>query len=110
MAATFVDFDANTPVGRKIARGLQMLRESRDVIRDALGMMNELSDGNRNTAGDFDLLAVEGAYQAGDYGTANAAALASYQELNSLYAKLSTDASVSNVAAAITQAAARHGV
>ena len=41
---------------------------------------------------------------------ANDAAKASYDELNSVYAKLSTDASVSSVMTAITQAAARHGV
>lgn len=110
MAATFIDFDSATPVGRKLSRGLQMLREARDTLRDALALMNELSDGTRTADADFDLLASEGGYASGDYATASAAAKASYDELNSLYAKLSTDASVSNVMTAITQAAARHGV
>lgn len=110
MAANFIDYDAQTPVGRKVARGLQMLREARDVLRDALALMAEMKDGDGSQASHFDLLAAEGGFSAADYADANAAAKASFDELNSLYFKLSTNAEVSDVAAAITQACARHGV
>lgn len=110
MAATFVDFDQTTPVGRKLARALQMIREGRDVLRDAIALMEQMRNGDGSLASHYALLASEGGFQAGGYADANAAAKAAYDESASLYGKLNTNAAVTDVANAVTQAAAKLGV
>jgi phosphoribosylformylglycinamidine (FGAM) synthase-like amidotransferase family enzyme len=110
VAANLIKFDRTKELARMAIRGMQMIREGVRVLADARAAMIQARDGDGSQASHYDLLASEGGYQAGDYADANAAAKASFDEIDSLCAKLTTDASVSNVAAAIAQAPAKHGV
>lgn len=110
MAANFIDYDKATDVGRMITRGLQMVREGRQVLLDARAIMIQMRDGDGSQAAHYDLLRTEAGYAAGDYSTADAAAKASFDEIDSLLGKIATDAEVSFVSAAIAQACAKHGI
>lgn len=87
-----------------------MLLEARKLLTNVLAAEVQMIDNGGANAADFDLLATQGGYVAGDYVDANAAAQASYNELASLMAKLNTDGSVTNLDAAIKQICAKHGV
>jgi hypothetical protein len=110
MAANFIKYDRTKDIARNMDRGLSMLIESRQLLTNTLAAMVQMIDNGGATAADFDQLATEGGYSAGDFAGVNEAAQASYNELASLLAKLNTDGSVSNVDAAIKQIAAKHGV
>lgn len=110
MAAGIIKYDRNTDAMRQKVRALQMIREGLELLGNQRAIDIQYRDGDGTNAAHYDLLAVAGDFEAGDYADANAAAKASFDELDSLYAKLSTDASVSNVRAAIYQACAKHGV
>jgi hypothetical protein len=110
MAASFIEFDKASDVGRTLARGLQMVREGRDTLLHARAIMIQMRDGDGTQSAHYDVLAGEGGYSAHDYADANAAAKASFDEVDSLLSKIATDASVSAVNAAIDQACAKHGV
>ncbi len=110
MAAGIIQFDRNADVMRPVVRFLQMVREAREGLKNALAVMTQHRDGDGSQAVHYDLLALAGDFSAGDYATADAAAKASYDELASLNAKLTTNASVSDVLAAVDQACAKHGV
>ncbi len=87
-----------------------MLREARQILIDARSVMLQFRDGDGSQAAHYDQLAAAGDFTAGDYADANAAAKASFDEVDSLHAKITTDASVSSVMTAISQACAKHGV
>jgi phosphoribosylformylglycinamidine (FGAM) synthase-like amidotransferase family enzyme len=70
----------------------------------------QMRDGDGSQASHYDLAVSQVGFQAGDYAEANTAAQSSHSELMSLLAKVNTDASVSNVRAAVYQFAAKHGV
>lgn len=111
MAANHIKFNDQTFFGRSIKRALQMIREGREVLGNVREAMIQARDGDGSDAAHYDLLATEAGYAAGDYATANAAAKASFDELDSLHAKLTAPGGVGDsTGAAITQAAAKHGV
>lgn len=104
MAALHVKCDTETEVPRSIKRYLRMMQEAGEGLRRTLDSMSQLSDGDRDADEDFDLLASEGGYQAGDYGSANAAAKKSFDEVNSAIGNYE-----SATKAAVDQALAIHG-
>lgn len=110
MAANLILFDNSKPIPLKVVRALQMIREGVRTLTDARAAMIQARDGDGSQTSHYDLLASQGGYQAGDYADANAAAKASFDEIDSLYAKLTTDGSVTEIATAIAQAPAKHGV
>jgi hypothetical protein len=110
MAAGIILFDEQTEPMRKVVRGLGLVQEGKQVLIDALAIMEQYRDGDGSSAAHYDLLAVAGTFASGDYASANAAAKASYDEVASVLGKINTDGSVSNVSAAIAQACAKHGV
>lgn len=110
MAAAAIFFDPSKPIPIQIRRALTMMLEGRQVLINARAAMLQMRDGDGSLASHYDLLAAQGGYQAGDYADANAAAKASFDELDSLHAKVNSDASVSAVMTALNQAAAKHGV
>jgi len=89
---------------------MQMLREAMLGLEQTRAAFLQARDGDGSQASHYDLVATLGVYQAGDYATANDAAKASFDELDSLHAKVATNDAVSNVRAAIEQAPAKHGV
>lgn len=111
MAANFIDFDRQSDVGRQIARGLQLIREGREALSNARAILIQMRDGDGSDAAHYDLVAIEVGYQAADFASANAAAKASFDELDSLHAKITAGAgSGDSTGAAITQACAKHGI
>jgi len=110
MAAGIIKYDRNSDAMRNKVRALQMILEGFELLERQRAIDIQYRDGDGSQAAHYDLLAAAGGFQAGDYADANAAAKASFDELDSLYAKLSTNASVSSVNAAMYQAAAKHGV
>lgn len=105
MAADFIKFNRQADISRANARALQLLREGTELLEHNRATMIHMRDGDGSSAAHYDLLASEGGYAAGDYADANAAAKASFDELDSLYAVLNGGAM-----AAINQACAKHGV
>lgn len=110
MAASIILYDRNTEAMRPVARYLQMLKEARDGLVAQRAVMLGYRDNDGSSAADYDLLAVAGDFRIGDYASANAAAKASFEEIDSLTYKLTTNASVTDVLAALDQCCAKHGV
>lgn len=117
MATTFIDFNDQTAIGRKISRGLQMTKEARDVIRDVIAIMQTAISGDASNINQFDLVVTEGGFGGWTAGNAITDAMrteakSSWDELNSLYAKLNCPGgqTAADVGPAITQACAKHGV
>ena len=110
MAAGIILFDRTKDAMRNKVRALQMIREGLDLLRSQRAIDLQYRDGDGSQTLHYDQLATAGGFTAGDYADANAAAKASFDEIDSLYAKLSTDAQVTAVNAAILQACAKHGV
>lgn len=111
MAANLIKFDRTKDIPRDVTRALQMIREGKEVLGHVREVIIQARDGDGSQSAHYDLVASEGGYEAGDYADANAAAKASFEELDSLYAKLNAGAGVGDsTGAAITQACAKHGV
>jgi phosphoribosylformylglycinamidine (FGAM) synthase-like amidotransferase family enzyme len=110
VAANIIRFDRNSDAMRDAVRAMTMIREGLDVLRNQRNKMLQYRDGDGTQAAHYDQLAAAGVFVAGDYADANAAAKASFDELDSLHAKLSGNGSVTDVNAAIMQAPAKHGV
>lgn len=110
MAAGALLYDHNHDTMRTAIRGLQLIREGVQVLTVARAQMIQFCDGATNVAANWDLLASKASFQAGDYADANTAAMNAFTELDTLFSKLTTDGSVSNVATAISQAPAKYGV
>jgi phosphoribosylformylglycinamidine (FGAM) synthase-like amidotransferase family enzyme len=110
MAADIILYDRNSDAMRNANRGMQMLVEGVRLLASQRDSMIRHRDGDGSQDIHYDLLATEGGFEAGDYASANAAARASFNEIDSLVGKLTTNASVADVAAAIAQAPAKHGI
>lgn len=110
MAANIIRYDKQTDYTRVFTGALRKIREGLEDLAKARAALIQTRDGDGSSASHYDLTATLGGYLAGDYADAPTAAKASFDELDSLYAKLSVDSSVSFVNAAIYQACAKHGV
>lgn len=110
MAANLIEMDKTTDFGRNLARGGQLLLEGLQLLVQARDNMIQARDGDGTQAAHYDLLTAKAGYVANDYATADAAAKASFDELDSLLSKINTDNAVSNVRAAIYQFAAKHNL
>lgn len=108
MPANFVKSDDQK--NARVKQALRAIREGRAILGQELAVADQMRDGNGSEASHYDLFASEKGYAAGDYVDANTAAKAAYDELASLHFKLTTNASVTDVAAAIDQACAKFGV
>lgn len=112
MAATFIGFDQTTPFGNRSTSGVRQVYSGVEQLRQALAMGREMIDGDGSDASHFALYASKNGFQANGYASANAAAKAHWDELNSLYAKLTATGvgnPVVDVGPAVTQAFARIG-
>lgn len=102
MAATFIQVNKNSDFSRPMIRALQLLREGFQVLEGYRAQAIQARDGDGSDASHYDQNATLGGYVAGDYASADAAAKASFDEIDSLYALLNE--------AAINQACAKHGI
>jgi hypothetical protein len=108
MAVPLIESDPTKDPVRKIHRGALLVREGRDVLRDAKNALEMYKDtGDNGTQATHWARAVE----EGLYPT-TADALASWLELISLVGILNTPAGqqASDVGPAITNLAAKHGI
>ena len=110
MAANHIEGDRTKPLFRDAVRYGTMLREAMLGLEQTRASILQARDGDGSLASHYDLVATLGGYVANDYADANAAAKASFEELDSLYSKVATDASVSSTRSAILQFCAKHGV
>lgn len=104
MAAPYIPCDQSKTIPSEIKRNLKKLAEAAAGLRRAFDAMSAQADGAKDQAADFDLLASQGGYTAGDYSDANTAAKASYDQINSVVGNYEA-----NVEAAANQALAYHG-
>ncbi len=110
MAANYIKYDRTKDLTRSLVTGLQQIRNGMLALEQARAMYLQARDGDGSLSAHYDVVAGQGGYEALDYADANAAAKASFEELDSLYSKVGTDNAVSNVRAAILQACAKHGL
>ncbi len=114
MAVTFINMSRASEVGRNNAAYLLAARNARDGLKNQLAIMATMLSGDGSSIAHFDQMVTEVGY--GGWVADNpvtdpqrTAAKASWDELNSLSAKLSaTTGDVTGTA--ITQACAKHGV
>lgn len=110
MAANIILGDKTTDLFRAKQHAILKIVEGLETLLSVEQMEIQARDGDGSDAAHYDQNASLQSISAGDYADANTAAKASFDEGASLIAKLNTDASVSNVRAAIYQYAAKHGV
>ncbi len=106
MSTTNIVYSADTDIRRRITNALRQIRDSRDELRDILAVMQTGIDGDASNATQFTRVAAIGGFVDND------TAKASWDELNSVYAKLVTPGgqTAADVGPAISQACAKHGV
>lgn len=101
MAVGHISYNTGTQHGAMLRNGLTLLEDGLDRLNDLKATMQLMIDGDGSDALHF-------AYMQEKFGFAdNASAKAAWDELNSLLAKLNTDAQVSSVNAALLQAFAK---
>ena len=102
MPITHIEYGSG-PKAPLIVNTLAHLESAVDGLGDLIATMALMLDGDGTNEAHFT------AYVIAKFGYVNAAgAKASWDELNSLYAKLNTDAAVTNVKAAIAQCINKH--
>lgn len=109
MAANLIKIDRTKYLSSKVIGAMERIRDGVLLLEEVRSIILQARDGDGSLASMYDLYTAECGFQAGDYASADAAAKASFDELDSLYSKVATDNSVSNVRAAIFQACAKHG-
>lgn len=101
MAVAHISFTAGTQHGGLLRSGLSKLEDAITDLVELRGTMALMIDGDGSDAAHF-------AYMQDKFGFAsNAAAKSAWEELNSLLFKLTTNSSVADVSAALTQAFAK---
>jgi hypothetical protein len=96
----------------RVVEGLEKIRDGVALLGEALAIEVQMIDGGTGGAGtpaNFDLLTSAGGFTSGDYASGDHAAKASFDEVSSLYAKL-TKIDGDAVGLALPQACAKHGV
>lgn len=104
MAATNIDFDRSNQFGQEIKAYLNAIRKVNQDGPNILATIVHMVDGDGTAEAHFAELVANGIYPT------NADAMASYNELVSINLKMTTDASVTSVDAAMKQVCAKHGI
>lgn len=101
MAVGHITFDSRTAHGGQLKDAVTDFNSGLDALNELFATMTQMKDGDGSQASHFD-------YAVAKFGFPdNIAAKAAYDELNSVLAKLNTDASVSSVSSAINQLIAK---
>lgn len=108
MAISHLQFGNSTTAASNLRSGLQQLESGRETLIKVLAQMATMLSGDGSSIAHFDEVVIR--FGVNDYATGQAVTDAQrtvakglWDELNSCMAKLTTDASVSNVQAAILQ-------
>lgn len=104
MASTNIDFDRANQFGQEIKAYLNALRKVNQDGPNILQSIIHMVDGDGSDPTHFAELVTKGIYPT------NEDAHAGYNELASINAKLTSDASQTNIDAAIKQVCAKHGI
>lgn len=104
MANTSIQFDRANQFGQEIRAYLTAIRKVNDDGPKIIEAIVHMVDGDGSAAAHFAPLVTLGIYPT------NEMAQASYNELASVNAKLTTDGSVTAVDAAMKQVCAKHGI
>lgn len=103
--------DRDSETMRATLQALDGVRRSRDILGQRIAGLTHLINGDGSQDVHYAPIASAGGFQTGGYATTNAAARAHWDELNSLYSKLSKPSGQGDeTGAAIDQACAKHGV
>lgn len=94
MAAQAIIADKNHDMVRKAIRCVQLHREAKECGEIALAGFAAMKDGDGSDAAHFALLATQCGVVAGGYASANAAAKALFDELNSVNGNVNVAAAV----------------
>ena len=97
MAMTHIQFNDQLQHGRYLRRAIQMIEEGRETLVKTKDVMQTMIDGDGTDAAQFTEVTARFGF------TNNATAKAGWDELNSALSKITTDASVTNVQAALLQ-------
>lgn len=116
MATTNIQYSKSSDMGLNINVGLSGLHRDRDRLNSELAVMRTMITGDASTIDQFDIVVQNGGY--GGWTANNAvtdsqrtAAKASWDELNSLLAKLNAPSGTGDsTGAALDQCCAKHGV
>jgi len=112
MANTLFKFDRNSDAMRPKVRALDMLQEAVALLTTerAIELMRR-GDTDGSDPTHYAALASAGAFTlSANYATANEAAKACFEQLDDLWFKLTTNASISDMSAAISNTCAKLGV
>lgn len=101
MATSNLYFNDTLQHGRLLRGALTHLEQGVDLLNDLLACMTRMIDGDGSDASQFGEVMTRFAF------TSTVNAKAAWDELNSLQAKLNTDASVDHVLSALNQAFAK---
>ena len=104
MAATNIPFDRSNQHGQELKACLNGIRKAVTDLPILLGIFTHMVDGDGTDVSHFTELVTLGVYE----NTADAKA--SWDELQSVNAKLQTDGSVMSVNAAMLQVCEKHGI
>lgn len=103
MTVSHIAFDQNTEYGTQLRVALNSLEKGKKDLNDLLSVMATMLDGDGSSPSHFDYFVPRFGF------LTNVGAQAAYNELQALMFKLSTDASVDHVDAAMTQAFSKFG-
>ena len=111
MANTVYEFGRSTDAMAPKVRALAMIREAVSLLTAQRSIeLQRRGDTDGSDDAHYAKLAVAGSFVAGGLATANAAARASFETIDELWFKMTTNASITDMAAAISNACAKHGV
>ncbi len=104
MAATNLTYDRQAVGISACLNGMIQIRNGRDMMRNGIAELQTMISGDGSQDSHYANMATVCGFPDG------ATARASWNELNSMYAKISQDGSTDSVATAITQCCAKHGI
>ncbi len=102
--STFLTYNPSKAGIQQAVNGMQQVRNGRELLRIAIADLQTMIDNDGAQTSDYATMATLCGFP--DAATAKA----SWDEINSLFGKISTDSSVSSVYAAVNQCCAKHGV
>lgn len=102
--STDLAYNRQAPAIQAAVNGARQIRDGRDQLKNAIAQLQTMIDGDGSQVANYTHMASVCGFNDA------ASAQASWNELNSLYAKVSVDTDVTAVFSAVNQCCAKHGV